>query len=353
MKKKGLIISTVVMVVVLIASLTTATYAWFTVSNKTTISGFDVSVVAGNAINIGVKTNNKHKVGAIDDDFMSGTVTWTNATAGTIGETAGGWSNGTIGLSSTLDHQIKWGAQTKAVGAMVGATNTLPTATSSYGFIGNGTFNNKSETGKANNIPENSHLFLNAANLDKGTTLLPPTAAYANLTPAIGENEATNGDYAYLFLGASPTKKLKTNTLIIVLDGSGSPGSNVGILAAVHVAYRITKHGGTTSAWLEQEFFPNANYRSTLLSQTTDWTEPEKAAYSTAFATQGGQTVTAPPNKAGIIRITDLSLNQNDIDQIEMIIYLAGADDDCIDTGKNAGGTIRMFFFTEDETTEG
>lgn len=29
MKKKGLIISTVVMVVILIASLTTATYAWF------------------------------------------------------------------------------------------------------------------------------------------------------------------------------------------------------------------------------------------------------------------------------------------------------------------------------------
>ena len=44
MKKKGLIISTVVMVVVLIASLTTATYAWFTASNKTEIKGFDVSV---------------------------------------------------------------------------------------------------------------------------------------------------------------------------------------------------------------------------------------------------------------------------------------------------------------------
>ena len=33
MKKKGLIISTVVMVVVLIASLTTATYAWFTAAS--------------------------------------------------------------------------------------------------------------------------------------------------------------------------------------------------------------------------------------------------------------------------------------------------------------------------------
>ena len=44
MKKKGLIISTVVMVVVLIASLTTATYAWFTASSKTEESTYKVMI---------------------------------------------------------------------------------------------------------------------------------------------------------------------------------------------------------------------------------------------------------------------------------------------------------------------
>ena len=38
MKKKGLIISTIVMVVVLIASLTTATYAWFNASSEVKVN---------------------------------------------------------------------------------------------------------------------------------------------------------------------------------------------------------------------------------------------------------------------------------------------------------------------------
>ena len=42
------------MVVVLIASLTTATYAWFTTSASTSIQGFDVSVAAGNVMSIGL-----------------------------------------------------------------------------------------------------------------------------------------------------------------------------------------------------------------------------------------------------------------------------------------------------------
>ena len=68
MKKKGLIISTVVMVVVLIASLTTATYAWFTTTNKTSISGFELQVVAGNAMNIGLKSDLSQTYSA--DEFM-------------------------------------------------------------------------------------------------------------------------------------------------------------------------------------------------------------------------------------------------------------------------------------------
>ena len=349
MKKKGLIISTVVMVVVLIASLTTATYAWISVSNKTTIEGFNVLVVAGNAVNIGVKTDNAHKTtGITNDDFMSGTVTWTNGTPGTIGASAGSWSGGTVGLSSSLNHQIEWGAQTKAVGAISGATNPLSTDSTQYGFIGDGTFNTKQTTGKATGLTEGNSVFLNAANLDKGTTLTTPTPAYANIGKDSTAENVVNGDYAYLFLGASPTKALKTNTLVIMLDGSKSSGTNVGILAAVHVAYRVTKQDGTTSAWKEEEFFPNAAYNSKLTDQTVVWaSDAEKAAYVTAF-TNGETSAVAPTSKAGIIRITDLSLEQNDIDQIEIIVYLAGSDSDCIDSGKNASGEIKMFFFTED-----
>ena len=346
MKKKGLIISTVVMVVVLIASLTTATYAWFTASTSTKIDAFDVSVVAGNAINVGVKEDNKHKVGAVNDDFLSGTVKWTNQTAGTIGETAGRWSEGVRGLTPTLNHQIKWGAQSKSVGAINGATNSLSTTINDYGFIGSGTFNSTAATGKANSTLTDESTFLNATTLKtSGASLETPTAAYANVTPAAAEGgDDTNGDYVYLFLGASPTKNLKTNSLYLVLDGTTSTGTNVGILSAVHVAYRITKScaDSVTTQWTEKEFFEGATYASTLVQQTIAWSDAEKTAYNTAVGSA------APSTKASVIKIVDLSTTQGAIDQIEIIIYIAGPDADNNDSGKNAGGKMQIFFYTED-----
>ena len=74
MKKKGLIISTVVMVVVLIASLTTATFAWFTAETQTKIDGFDIEVAAGSAVVVGFKSgenwNQLAAAGALSDSLF-------------------------------------------------------------------------------------------------------------------------------------------------------------------------------------------------------------------------------------------------------------------------------------------
>ena len=56
MKKKGLIISTVVMVVVLIASLTTATYAWFSTQAQAEITNISVTTASTEGLQIGVIT---------------------------------------------------------------------------------------------------------------------------------------------------------------------------------------------------------------------------------------------------------------------------------------------------------
>ena len=57
MKKKGLIISTVVMVVVLIASLTTATYAWFSTQAQAKITNISVTTASTEGLQIGVITS--------------------------------------------------------------------------------------------------------------------------------------------------------------------------------------------------------------------------------------------------------------------------------------------------------
>ena len=333
MKKKGLIISTVVMVVVLIASLTTATYAWFTASNKTTLQGFNFSVVAGNAVNIGVKQNNQHSTTPIDGDFRSGQVEYTPGTAGEL--LANGTWEGTTGLSSTLEHNINWGEQSKAVGAFNGATNTKSTAVSDYGFIGEGTFDGKAKVnGKANEITGDNKTFLNAANLGADNNTL---ANVTEANPNLATGTTTNGDYAYMFLGVSPTKALKSNQLVMLLDGSGSTGTNIGMLAAVHVAYRTTFADGTTSKWFEQEFFSGKKYSETLESATIDSTA-WAASYQTAYGTA------APTKKASAIVIDGFSTKQGAIDQIEIIVYLAGADDDCRDNAKGTSGDIKIFF---------
>ena len=72
MKKKGLIVATIVMVLVLAVSLTTATYAWFTTSDSTSIEGFNLTVVAGNAMNIGLNKQGytSYSAGATADNFV-------------------------------------------------------------------------------------------------------------------------------------------------------------------------------------------------------------------------------------------------------------------------------------------
>ena len=57
MKKKGLIISTVVMVVVLIASLTTATYAWFTSADAVKVDSINLNVKSSAKVQVGVRVN--------------------------------------------------------------------------------------------------------------------------------------------------------------------------------------------------------------------------------------------------------------------------------------------------------
>lgn len=123
MKKKGLIISTVVMVVVLIASLTTATYAWFTTSASTSIQGFDVSVAAGNVMNIGLNKQGytTYSASATPDNFVSGACEYVaDPTNGQFA--AGYWTGEVESLGSTITHNIKWSTQNKAVGFSSDAT---------------------------------------------------------------------------------------------------------------------------------------------------------------------------------------------------------------------------------------
>lgn len=320
MKKKGLIISTVVMVVVLIASLTTATYAWFTQDSKTTISGFELQVVAGNAVNIGLKADLTKEYSAADTStaFVTGTCTYTGTKGSVTG--VGTWE-GDPGLSPTLDHQILFGDMSKAVGFTAGAIADATTATAGYFNAGqNALVANK---GKADG------------------TLQGITEAVVNGNIATG----TKGDLAYLWLGVSPAQTLKAGAKLHVYIQSIGGGDNLGIAAAVHVAYNVNNTG-----WKDVDAFNNVtpeNTTNTINYATT------KAAYTTTMKVDASDTFTGAIKGSVQTGMADVVIDLTkvkvgDLDQVQLVIYLAGKDDDCIDAAKGVNARIGMYFEAEE-----
>ena len=339
MKKKGLIISTVVMVVVLIASLTTATYAWFTASSKTSLQGFEVSVISNNAVNIGVKTNYTHylKDGTTNtipvgtDAFVTGQVKFSGATAGEIN--TGSWGEGTPGLSASLDPQIKWGAQSTAVGFTQSALNdtqeNVLTQTSVHDW--NGTANDKAFKGNKEGDDK-----------VKGGKALPNIGA-----------DDTNGDYVHFILGVSPTKELGLNNFVVAVEPTGS-ASSLGVLASLHIAYRMTKYGSATpTEWKDVDIY-GTNYTSAtqkvnVKANATDGGEIITGALLAVYNKTYDSTGSAPAG-AMAYQITGLDTAKDAITQLEVVIYMSGTDTDSNDSGKTSAGNIKMFFNTQDKS---
>ena len=98
MKKKGLIISTVVMVVVLIASLTTATYAWFSVSASATINNISITTQASDGLVIA-----SYDPSATDLVLYSGEVSATNAADYETSKNKFWGSTDAVGFGSSLN----------------------------------------------------------------------------------------------------------------------------------------------------------------------------------------------------------------------------------------------------------
>ena len=329
MKKKGLIISTVVMVVVLIASLTTATYAWFTVSNKTTISGFDLQVVAGNALNIGLKSDLAagYNPGDAPSAFVTGTCTYTAPTAGTL--TGGKWE-GDPGLGATLDHQIMFGEMSKAVGftSETTATNATPTNT---GLI-DGT--NPNVTG-GSKITWNSVIKANQGKSKDSLAAQEMATANGNISTS------TQGDYAYLWLGISPAKELQSAAKLHIYVQSVGGGNNLGIASAVHVAHKVN---GATD-WTDVDVFGDNTY-ATAKSSAKHTMEVD--ASDTFTGGSKNQTLDGMANVT--LQLTKKTVGE--IDQVQLVIYLAGADTDCIDSAKGVNAIIGLYFEAEEKETE-
>ena len=327
MKKKGLIISTVVMVVVLIASLTTATYAWFTTTSITTVSGFNLTVAASTSVNIGLKANNTYEANASADSFVSGDCHYT----GTAGQLGGTWTGETPTMSPTVTHNIAWGQVTKAVGFAEGTTVDAAT------FANTKTL----EDYKNANLTATgtTHVSI-AANLEAGTKFNEKVLATAN-GDLTAEGGAIQGDFAYLFLGVSPSKELAagSNKVYVIVQASGN-GSTLGLAAAMHVAYRL--NGATT--WTDIDVFDTLHYNTPRANATATVLYDASGIDGLAVKPTYNGTTQSTIQNAKVVPIDLPSTAMNAIDQLELVIYLAGSDSDCIDAAKGVTVNVAIYF---------
>lgn len=234
-------------------------------------------------------------------------------------------------MSPTIEHNINWGTVTKAVG--VSSADALASAN-----IGNTkTFTEQSNGG-----------LMVAANLGEkaGADFGEKTEALANGYGVAGDEQAT-ADYAYLFLGVSPSKTLKANTnkAYVIVQTSGN-GSTVGLSSAIHVAYRLNGKNKeqTATTWTDVDVFGNVHHGAARANQKAE-IPFDASVLKTSLDNVGNYTqgTTVIPN-ATFLAIDLPATEVGVIDQLELVIYLAGSDSDCVDAAKGVTVKVAIFF---------
>ena len=327
MKKKGLIVATIVMVLVLAVSLTTATYAWFTAANVTTVEKIAFSVGTGSDVSIGLKINNTYQEEPSPGQFTSGTTPIGSAFAtdavvnGAIPGLDSTYWEGEPGLGSSIDMQLDLQNMQKAVGTgKIGVSagaldlSTLRTAA----------------TADANGVVMASG---NGINATTGTIV----SAYAQR------------DYLDVVIGVKASAN-DLNSITCNVTINPTQGIDLGMNAAIHVAWEIDgditdnsdgNPDGNVDAYGE-------NHRTavrTTLAKTLVGGNTTTNVYGGTGQTLNDGAVNIP------ITIVDLEEGQKIstevIYQIHLVIWIDGTDSDCVNQALGVGSEIYINFSAE------
>ena len=308
MKKKSLLVATIVMVLVLAVSLTTATYAWFTANAQSKVTDIAIGVTTDSKVMIGVSVSNAFTTStAVEDNFVNGDVSY-NADGGNTK-----WTDGNVGLGTSIDTGLTMTSITKACFTATGEGNTASAYTIDSVF-------NPSATKwvKANG---------DGATLGEASTY---EFAYAN--NHIVSTEEQPGDYLDVTFGVRAAKE-GIEKLGIVLGIDNANTTSLGMVAGFNYWYQIK--GGSASGL--QDFYSQSYSTriSNMSAPLNDWTS---AAWDDD---EDGLSWTPSAGDAThIITIADgngTALTTTDIYEIRVIIFLNGRDSDCNNSAASIG----------------
>ena len=362
MKKKGLIISTIVMVVVLIASLTTATYAWFTTDSKATISSISINTASASNVQVGLRT-----AGATGANLWTDAPSAANFKNGSVGFNGLTVTGSTNSLGSSITSSLNLSGLTKAVGT------ALRTGTQ-------GNYEYEVDASSFDLATEN-HVMIaaNGSYANSAWSFTNVDEAKPNSTPGAQQSDPpVIGDYVDWVIGFMPTKN---NVDTITFNVTVNPGEKptLGLLAALHLRW---SWDGTT--YYDVDLYGSDNGQNTIRESVAsthlatggpeanatfkDLNSATNATIALAASATVTQSATTLGGNSGMItNVTDdtelsagalnyaitigtaeTALTINKIHQMHFQLYYAGYDVDCVNDGTGAGATI---YFTISNTT--
>lgn len=324
MKKKGLIISTVVMVVVLLASLTTATYAWFSATADARIAPIGMTAQAAEGILIGVRQDTMG-TGLSRDDFANGDVSWTGK-SGSV--TDGKWS-GTNGFGNLLTPQVNGNAlQLNVTQAMkkkaLASTDELGTVT---------------PAGSADNA-----LFIKA-----------PAGAGGDTTAGAFSVATANVDYIQLDLGLIASTHNTIDQIIGTIKVTPTDPDVIGMAAAVHFEIAIKAPGADTT-WTtlaEIDAYGGRQAGVSTFEETTGYDGQLDAnkvwTYDfEVWKAEVGKALSTMAEKAG-----EADKRGLEVVQVKLIAWIEGTDNSCKTAYTGTGATIDISFrYSKTDTTD-
>lgn len=335
MKKKGLIISTIAMVVVLAASLTTATYAWFSSSAQATVDNISIQTVASEGLQVGVATKTANPENGIG--YVNGQLSWES------GDFTGDENFGSLVDFSSITTNGDLGSLDTAVIKKTTANTVYKTVDQSEGALAYADAQTKyviadNEMKLVSAVYTDAEYAtaivggaLNLYDLDAtvidGTFIRPIT--YTSAMEPIGfEVAEENGDYLGLPIAVRSTVDMDYIFCTITVAPDKKDMSSEEYMPGMAAAMRIILSDGTNELVLEP--FKSV---TTGASGLTGWEEGEKYSYSFVIA-------------KGAIKALDIY-------QLKYTIYIDGEDSQCLSNTAGSGFTVDIDYSYHDSKSAG
>ena len=322
MKKKGLIISTIVMVVVLIASLSTATYAWFSASSSTTVDALTLQVNSASAVAIGAHATGD---GSSQDHYLYDAVTLGyNSATGYENEPT--YTGENVGLGTSLAFSGANGTLTLTKAVSTAASITAGTSVTTP----DSTFNPAHTVYAASSGT--------TAGKQDDTVIDNTSIAYAR----------ANTDYVVLRMGAQAAQDGVYGIYATVTVTTTDTATTLKMMAAMHFYIRVYNDDLATSKAIEFDLFGDdaTNNTAKTAAALSALTAPDAAISYSVDSTQAKATFKFLVGGVGQYTgsPTALKTDGSDIFNFDIYAYIDGKDPHCVSKATGSGAKFEIEF---------